>query len=201
LPLKAGKSSDFGNSMAKAMQEAFKAEWLAVKEEPLPQMAEEYLRPLFVAISQGVVKHLSDEASDSIKIQEHVAKSDFQNSSQFQQLLSGEVIKEDVESIDYVFFNEGIKNETALREKVQQAGIVNADPIVALWQKALKRDVIDQQDNNRIESTGPVSFNWSGGTLTGTADVTQESPEANKVRSKPKAARMVIITTHEDLYP
>lgn len=59
VKLKAGSIDDFSGSMAKAMVNAFRAEWPKVMGEDSepPEMTEE-MKLLFVAIARGVVDHL-----------------------------------------------------------------------------------------------------------------------------------------------
>ncbi|MEO1515428.1 MAG: hypothetical protein AAFV95_10455 [Bacteroidota bacterium] len=61
--LKAGSkrlSSDFTNSMAQAMEQAFRAEWPNIMgtDDPAPPPSDQ-MRLLFIAIAQGVVRHLA----------------------------------------------------------------------------------------------------------------------------------------------
>lgn len=67
--LKAGSavsSTAFANSMAAAIEDAMKAEWLAIKGEPMPSGPEgaQDRQMLFAAIAQGVLKYLSDHQQD-----------------------------------------------------------------------------------------------------------------------------------------
>ena len=64
MPLKPGHVSDFTGSMAKAMEDALKSEWLAVKETPLPNVGGEDRQLLFVAIAQGILKYLDAHEAD-----------------------------------------------------------------------------------------------------------------------------------------
>lgn len=58
MGLKAGTTTNLNNSMAKAMEDAFIAEWLRVKEDQAaPEMTED-MRLIFVAVAQGVINHL-----------------------------------------------------------------------------------------------------------------------------------------------
>ncbi len=57
------KSTDWMNSMAKAMEDAFIAEWpIAMGDQPAPKMTDA-MRLMFVAIAQGVVNHLDTHAA------------------------------------------------------------------------------------------------------------------------------------------
>lgn len=63
MALKAGTTTDLFNSMAKAMEDAFIAEWRRVKEgQAAPTMTED-MRLIFVAVAQGVVSHLQANAN------------------------------------------------------------------------------------------------------------------------------------------
>lgn len=62
MALKAGTLTDFNGSMAEAMEQALDALWHARTGEHLPSATEEDRRLMFVAIAQGVVKHLKDNA-------------------------------------------------------------------------------------------------------------------------------------------
>ncbi|SHN40804.1 hypothetical protein [Chitinophaga sp. CF418] len=60
MGFKAGIQADYVNSMAEAMEKAFMAEWpKAMNDQPPPQ-ANDQMRLLFIAIAQGVVRHLVD---------------------------------------------------------------------------------------------------------------------------------------------
>ncbi len=58
MALKAGTVGDFSDSMAEAMEDALKAEYLIVKEEALPESPDEDRRLLLVAIAQGITRYL-----------------------------------------------------------------------------------------------------------------------------------------------
>ncbi len=74
MTLNPGHVSDFTDSMAEAMEDAFKLEWKAVKHVDLPAQGEEDRRLLFSAIAQGVVKHLKDKANEAFKIDVRVTQ-------------------------------------------------------------------------------------------------------------------------------
>ena len=59
MPLRAGTKNDYANSMAQAMEKAFLEEWphIMSNDHPKPVMTD-HIRLLFIAISQGVVRHL-----------------------------------------------------------------------------------------------------------------------------------------------
>lgn len=76
MALKAGKisqtdpnDSDYAGSMAQAMEEAFLKAWPeAMDGAPLPDTDNAYARLLFVAVAQGVLKHLSQHAGDAFEV-------------------------------------------------------------------------------------------------------------------------------------
>lgn len=61
--LKAGTSDSIADSMAAAMENAFRAEWPKVMgdDQDVPDPSPE-MRLLFVAVAQGVIRHLKDNA-------------------------------------------------------------------------------------------------------------------------------------------
>ncbi len=61
--LKPGRVSNFTNSMAEAMDEAFREEWRSVKGSSLPRLGQEDRRILLVAIAQGIAAHLKEHAN------------------------------------------------------------------------------------------------------------------------------------------
>lgn len=74
--LKAGSaktSSEFANSMASAIEDAMKAEWLAIKGEPMPtvEAGAQDRQMLFAAIAQGVLRYLRDHRSDMTTTVKH----------------------------------------------------------------------------------------------------------------------------------
>jgi hypothetical protein len=68
MEIKAGSNAQFADSMAKAIESAFETEWENVKGKPLSESAKEERRILFVAIAQGVVKHLKINAEDGFHV-------------------------------------------------------------------------------------------------------------------------------------
>jgi hypothetical protein len=66
MALKAGTVDDFEDSMAEAIENALRTEWATVKETAFPTTGEEDRRLLFVAIAQGIVRYLVDNAEASI---------------------------------------------------------------------------------------------------------------------------------------
>ncbi len=64
MPLKAGTTSNYDDSMAQAIERAFRREWPSVmKEMDLPATTSPDLKLLFVAIAQGVVAYLKTHQS------------------------------------------------------------------------------------------------------------------------------------------
>jgi hypothetical protein len=71
--LKAGTVADFGNSLAAAMEQAMKDQWLIVKKVPLPNQGEEDRRLLLAAIAGGLFAYLNaheDEVMTSITLRD-----------------------------------------------------------------------------------------------------------------------------------
>ena len=66
MALKAGHVANFSGSLAEAIENAMKAEWQAVKGEPMPDTDPNDRRILFVAIAQGVLAYLNAHSTDSI---------------------------------------------------------------------------------------------------------------------------------------
>jgi hypothetical protein len=60
MAIKAGTVSEFGGSMAEAMENALKEEYLAIKNEAMPSLGEDDRRMLLCGIAQGVVRYLKD---------------------------------------------------------------------------------------------------------------------------------------------
>ncbi|HHM05332.1 MAG TPA: hypothetical protein ENJ19_06265 [Gammaproteobacteria bacterium] len=72
MALKAGTLTDFDNSMAQAMEEALAVLWQEKTGQPLGSAGEEDRRLMFVAIAQGVVKHLKDNAGAAFAVSVNV---------------------------------------------------------------------------------------------------------------------------------
>ena len=68
MALKSGSVSNFNDSMAEAMEQAFQDEWNAVKGEPLPEGGEEERKILFAAVAQGMLSYVSDNINASLTI-------------------------------------------------------------------------------------------------------------------------------------
>jgi hypothetical protein len=68
MALKSGSVSNFNDSMAQAMEQAFQVEWNVVKGEPLPEGGEEERKILFAAVAQGMLSYLSDNINASLNI-------------------------------------------------------------------------------------------------------------------------------------
>ncbi|UCF91866.1 MAG: hypothetical protein JSW39_26945 [Desulfobacterales bacterium] len=62
MELKAGTLDDFNNSMAAAIESAFERVWSDRMGTPLPDETRDDRRMMFVAIAQGVIRHLKDNA-------------------------------------------------------------------------------------------------------------------------------------------
>jgi hypothetical protein len=58
MAIKAGTVADFSNSLAEAMEDALKQEYLNVKGEALSDQGLEDRRMLLVAIAQGLTRYL-----------------------------------------------------------------------------------------------------------------------------------------------
>lgn len=67
MPLKAGTSVDFADSLAAAIENALADEYQAAKGQALPSAGQVDRRMLFAAIAQGVVKHLQQNP-DAFKV-------------------------------------------------------------------------------------------------------------------------------------
>ncbi|MGD8910040.1 MAG: hypothetical protein PVI92_11915 [Chromatiales bacterium] len=76
MALKAGTLSDFDDSMAEAMENALATLWLAKTGQPLPDATQEDRRLMFIAIAQGVVRHLKDNAAGAFDISVNVSQND-----------------------------------------------------------------------------------------------------------------------------
>lgn len=66
MALKAGSVSDFGGSLAEAMENEMKAEWLAVKGVALPDQGRDDRRLLLVSIARGLFVYLKAHEDDVI---------------------------------------------------------------------------------------------------------------------------------------
>ncbi|MBC8488707.1 MAG: hypothetical protein H8D45_22000 [Bacteroidetes bacterium] len=76
MTLKAGTISNMSNSLAKAMEEAFLEAWPSVMDTQKPEV-NDHLRLMFIAVSQGVIKHLK-ENPESFKVKiYHEGSSDY----------------------------------------------------------------------------------------------------------------------------
>ena len=61
MALKAGTKQDMTGSMAAAIERAFLLEWPSVMgDAPVPSTPSPEMRLLFVAIAQGVIRHIRD---------------------------------------------------------------------------------------------------------------------------------------------
>ena len=70
MKLKAGTvaSTEFANSMAKAIEDALEKEWKRLWNQALPVEGQEDRRLLFVAIAQGVIRHLKNNAKQAFDV-------------------------------------------------------------------------------------------------------------------------------------
>jgi len=68
MALKAGTLTDFDNSMAKDMEDALKVLWLEKTGQVLSGAGQDDRRLMFVAIAQGVVKHIKDNAGPAFGV-------------------------------------------------------------------------------------------------------------------------------------
>ncbi len=66
--IKAGTVADFTGSMAEAMENALRIEWVKVKGIAFPEVNEDDRRLMFVSIAQGVVRYLKDHAAEFMPI-------------------------------------------------------------------------------------------------------------------------------------
>jgi hypothetical protein len=70
MTLKAGTSEDFANSMAAAIERAMQQEWPKVMGADSAFESNPQLRLLCIAVAQGVVRHLVDQAAAGILVQQ-----------------------------------------------------------------------------------------------------------------------------------
>jgi len=68
MELKAGTLDDFNNSMAAAIESAFERVWTDRMGTPLPDETRDDRRMMFVAIAQGVIRHLKDNAVQGLTV-------------------------------------------------------------------------------------------------------------------------------------
>ncbi len=76
MTLKAGTLTDFDDSMAEAMENALANLWLAKTGQALPSATQEDRRLMFIAIAQGVVRHLKDNAAGAFDVSVSVNQDD-----------------------------------------------------------------------------------------------------------------------------
>ena len=72
MALKAGTLADFDNSMAEDMEDALKVLWLEKTGQALSSTGQDDRRLMFIAIAQGVVKHLKDNAGPAFDVSVNV---------------------------------------------------------------------------------------------------------------------------------
>ncbi len=68
MELKAGRIGDFDNSMAAAIEKVFDQVWENRMGYPLPEQTRDDRRMMFVAIAQGVIKHLEVNSADGFDV-------------------------------------------------------------------------------------------------------------------------------------
>ena len=87
MGLKAGTINDLSNSMAKAIEEAFLSEWPKAKQGQSPPAMNDDMRLIFVAVAQGVVKHLKvnenafEVTVNTTDLHSHTAQVEIDNST------------------------------------------------------------------------------------------------------------------------
>ena len=59
MTLKAGTISNYSNSLADAMEDAFLEAWPTIMDSKKPKV-NDHLKLMFIAVSQGVIKHLKE---------------------------------------------------------------------------------------------------------------------------------------------
>lgn len=64
MALKRGSVLNFSDSMAEAMEQAFRHEWGLVKDIPIPNAGEQDRKIMFAAIAQGVLDYLYSHRTD-----------------------------------------------------------------------------------------------------------------------------------------
>lgn len=68
MKLKAGTMGDFDDSMAAAIEIAFERVWNERMGDPLSEQTRDDRRMMFVAIAQGVIRHLQDNSVDGFDV-------------------------------------------------------------------------------------------------------------------------------------
>lgn len=76
MKLKAGTLDDFNNSMAAAIESAFELVWNDRMGAPLPNETRDDRRMMFVAIAQGVIRHLKDNSVQGVDVDVSVEQTD-----------------------------------------------------------------------------------------------------------------------------
>jgi hypothetical protein len=71
-----GNEGDFANSMAEAIELAFRREWDAVGSHDIPEESRTIIRAFCAAVSQGVVRYLTDHAEDAFRVHSVAATQD-----------------------------------------------------------------------------------------------------------------------------
>ncbi|MDY6979909.1 MAG: hypothetical protein SV201_08515 [Pseudomonadota bacterium] len=71
MGLKRGSVLNFTNSMAAAMEQAFRDEWNLVKDVPIPEAGEQDRKIMFAAIAQGVLDYLYSHRNEIPTTNQH----------------------------------------------------------------------------------------------------------------------------------
>jgi len=72
MKLKPGTQDDFEASMAASMEQAFERVWQERMKRTLPEDSRDDRRMLFIAIAQGVIRHLQENAADAFDVNVNV---------------------------------------------------------------------------------------------------------------------------------
>lgn len=76
VELKAGTLDDFDNSMAACIEKVMDRLWRERYRTDLPAATRDDRRILYVAIAQGIIKHLQDNAEDAFDVDVEVVQTD-----------------------------------------------------------------------------------------------------------------------------
>jgi hypothetical protein len=68
MSLKAGTNLDFSGSLAEAIENALKKEWPHVMGTGQTVKSNPHMRLLCIAVAQGVIRYLKDNAKDSMRV-------------------------------------------------------------------------------------------------------------------------------------
>ncbi|NIM95760.1 MAG: hypothetical protein GTO18_18830 [Anaerolineales bacterium] len=113
MKLKAGTvaSTEFANSMAEAIEDALEKEWQRLWNQPLPVEGQEDRRLLFVAIAQGVIRHLKDNAKEAFDVDVDVT-----------QVNSNLIASQGYGQIGSYYFSVDVDQKSGAANKVQSEG-------------------------------------------------------------------------------